>query len=120
MIRYEKSSLITNSKDLQRRKKMMMEMMMMMTMMRMRMMKRKKRRKKVGLSSNFHFQIDFFPEKGGKSKKEYDGPERIDLPLGDDIDSALSRRRGGDSEPSSSKSHKSKNRGKSSGKSRKH
>merc|ERR1719308_215478 len=52
-------------------------------------------------------------KKGGKSKKEYDGPERIDLPLGDDIDSALSRRRGGDSEPSSSKSHKSKNRGKS-------
>jgi len=59
-------------------------------------------------------------KKGGKSKKDYDGPERIDLPLGDDIDSALSRRRGGDSEPSSSKSHKSKNRGKSSGKSRKH
>jgi len=59
-------------------------------------------------------------KKGGKSKKEYDGPERIDLPLGDDIDSALSRRRANDSEPSSSKSHKSKSRGKSSGKSRKH
>ena len=104
------------------RKKMMMVMMMMMmmTMMRRRRMKRKKRRKKVGLLSTFHIQIHYFSEKGGKSKKEYDGPERIDLPLGDDIDSALSRRRANDSEPSSSKSHKSKSRGKSSGKSRKH
>jgi len=60
-------------------------------------------------------------KKGGKkSKKSEGGEERIDLPLGDDIDSALSRRKVEAKEPGSAKSSKSKSSAKSGGKSRKH
>ena len=42
----------------------------------------------------------FFIEKKSKRSNKDDGgeEERIDLPLGDDIDSAISRRKGGDKE----------------------
>eukprot|EP00092_Neocalanus_flemingeri_P052760 GFUD01061790.1.p1 GENE.GFUD01061790.1~~GFUD01061790.1.p1 ORF type:complete len:208 (+),score=69.45 GFUD01061790.1:25-624(+) len=52
-----------------------------------------------------------------KSKKD-DGDERVDLPLGDDIDSALSRKKGEVKEQVSSKSYKTPKR--TSAKSRKH
>ena len=62
------------------------------------------------------FYIFIVTEKGGRKSN---GEERIDLPLGDDIDSAISRRKAEDKEPTSVKSYKAKSNSKSSGKPRK-
>jgi len=54
---------------------------------------------------------------GGRPKKDDEGDERLDLPIGDDIDSAISRRRRIEKEETPAKSYKSRG-SKKSGKSR--